>query len=54
MLDHGNAVSRGKAAIALMLMIKFNIITLINISEEQLRFYQILDKGLRDNNDYLK
>ncbi|CAD8154628.1 unnamed protein product [Paramecium pentaurelia] len=54
LLDHGNAVSRGKAAIALMLMIKFNIVTLINLSEEQLRFYQILDKGLRDNNDYLK
>lgn len=47
-MDHGNPVSKGKSAIALMLMIKFNMITLISLSEESLRFYIILEKGLRD------
>lgn len=37
-----------------MLMIRFNLSTLIYLSDESLRFYIILDKGLRDNNDYLK
>lgn len=37
-----------------MLMIRFNMSTLLHLTEEQLRFFQILDKALRDNNEYLK
>jgi serine/threonine-protein kinase ULK4 len=48
LLDHATPVTKGKAALALMLVIRFNISLLSNVSEESLRFYSILDKALRE------
>jgi serine/threonine-protein kinase ULK4 len=48
LLDHGNGVTRGKAALSLMLIIKFNINTLIQLSEEPLHFFLVIDKVIRD------
>jgi serine/threonine-protein kinase ULK4 len=48
LLDHGNSVTRGKAALSLMLIVKFNINTLIQLADESLHFFLVIDKISRD------
>jgi serine/threonine-protein kinase ULK4 len=54
LLDHATPVSKGKAALSIMFIIKFNINTLVALSEESLHFYTVLDKGFREQNEYFK
>jgi len=37
-----------------MFILKFNVTTLVALSDESLHFYAILDKGLREQNEYFK
>jgi serine/threonine-protein kinase ULK4 len=48
MLDHATPVSRGKAALSIMFIIKFNVTTLVALSDEHLRFYAVVEKGTRE------
>lgn len=54
LIDHGGHVSKGKATMALMLMIKFNMSILLSLSDKHLNFFSILNKSVSEVNEYFR
>ncbi|KAM3146228.1 hypothetical protein pb186bvf_001573 [Paramecium bursaria] len=54
LIDHGGHVSKGKATMALMLMIKFNMSILLSLTDKHLNFFSILNKSVTEVNEYFR